>query len=149
MPRQEDAVHRYPPHRYPLRVQWEDTDAAGIVYYANYLRFIERGRSDLLLSHGIDQRGLIDSENGVAFAVRACNVEYLKPARLHEELTVTTAITELRGASLTARQDVWRGEELLVRAEVKLACIDAKGRARRVPPAVAALFATLSPNLSH
>ena len=136
-------------HRYPLRVQWEDTDAAGIVYYANYLRFIERGRSDLLLSHGIDQRGLIDSENGAAFAVRACNVEYLKPARLHEELTVTTAITELRGASLTARQDVWRGEELLVRAEVKLACIDAKGRARRVPQAVAALFATLSPNLSH
>jgi acyl-CoA thioester hydrolase len=136
-------------HSYPVRVQWEDTDAAGIVYYANYLRFIERGRSDLLLRHGIDQRGLIDSENGVAFAVRACNVEYLKPARLHEELTVTTAITELRGASLTARQDVWRGGDLLVRAEVKLACIDAKGRARRVPPPIAALFATLSPNLSH
>lgn len=137
------------PHRYALRVQWEDTDAAGIVYYANYLRFIERGRSDLLLSHGIDQRGLIDSDNGVAFAVRACNVDYLKPARLHEELVVTTAITELRGASLTLGQDVWRGEELLVRAEVKLACIDSKGRARRVPPAIAALFATLSPNLSH
>ncbi|WP_341909715.1 YbgC/FadM family acyl-CoA thioesterase [Ferrovibrio terrae] len=136
-------------HSYPVRVQWEDTDAAGIVYYANYLRFIERGRSDLLLGHGIDQRGLIDSDTGVAFAVRTCNVEYLKPARLHEELTVTTAITELRGASLTARQDVWRGGDLLVRAEVKLACIDAKGRARRVPPSIAALFATLSPNLSH
>lgn len=136
-------------HRYALRVQWEDTDAAGIVYYANYLRFIERGRSDLLLSHGIDQRGLIDSENGVAFAVRACHVDYLKPARLHEELVVATAITELRGASLTLAQDVWRGAERLVRAEVKLACIDAKGRARRVPPPIAALFATLSPNLSH
>lgn len=136
-------------HRYSLRVQWEDTDAAGIVYYANYLRFIERGRSDLLLSHGIDQRGLIESENGVAFAVRTCNVDYLKPARLHEELVVTTAITELRGASLTLGQAVWRGEELLVRAEVKLACIDSKGRARRVPPPIAALFATLSPNLSH
>lgn len=136
-------------HRYSLRVQWEDTDAAGIVYYANYLRFIERGRSDLLLAHGIDQRGLIESDNGVAFAVRACNVDYLKPARLHEELVVTTAITELRGASLTLGQAVWRGEELLVRAEVKLACIDSKGRARRVPPPVAALFATLSPNLSH
>ncbi len=136
-------------HRYALRVQWEDTDAAGIVYYANYLRFIERGRSDLLLSHGIDQRGLIDSENGVAFAVRACHVDYLKPARLHEELVVATAITELRGASLTLAQDVWRGAERLVRAEVQLACIDAKGRARRVPPPIAALFATLSPNLSH
>lgn len=136
-------------HRYALRVQWEDTDAAGIVYYANYLRFIERGRSDLLLRNGIDQRGLIESENGAAFAVRACNVDYLKPARLHEELVVTTAITELRGASLTLGQEVWRGEELLVRAEVKLACIDSKGRARRVPQPVAALFATLSPNLSH
>ncbi len=136
-------------HRYAVRVQWEDTDAAGIVYYANYLRFIERGRSDLLLAHGIDQRGLIDSDNGVAFAVRTCHVDYLKPARLHEELTVTTAMTELRGASLTLAQDVWRGEELLVRAEVKLACIDSKGRARRVPPPIAALFATLSPNLSH
>ncbi len=136
-------------HRYSLRVQWEDTDAAGIVYYANYLRFIERGRSDLLLQHGIDQRGLIDSDNGVAFAVRACNIDYLKPARLHEELIVTTSITELRGASLTLGQEVWRGEALLVRAEVKLACIDSKGRARRVPPPIAALFATLSPNLSH
>jgi acyl-CoA thioester hydrolase len=137
------------PHRYALRVQWEDTDAAGIVYYANYLRFIERGRSDLLLSHGIDQRGLIESDTGVAFAVRACNLDYLKPARLHEELIVTTSMTELRGASLTLGQEVWRGADLLVRAEVKLACIDSKGRARRVPPPIAALFATLSPNLSH
>jgi acyl-CoA thioester hydrolase len=137
------------PHRYALRVQWEDTDAAGIVYYANYLRFIERGRSDLLLQNGIDQRGLIESETGVAFAVRACNMDYLKPARLHEELVVTTALTDLRGASLTLGQEVWRGDALLVRAEVKLACIDSKGRARRVPPPIAALFATLSPNLSH
>ncbi|WP_300296363.1 YbgC/FadM family acyl-CoA thioesterase [Ferrovibrio sp.] len=137
------------PHRYPLRVQWEDTDAAGIVYYANYLRFIERGRSDLLLQHGIDQHGLMNEPGGVAFAVRACNVDYLKPARLHEELVVTTSITELRGASLTARQDVWRGEDLLVRAEIRLACIDRDGRPRRVPPRVASVFATLSPNLSH
>lgn len=136
-------------HRYPVRVQWEDTDAAGIVYYANYLRFIERGRSDLLLQHGVDQRGLIEAGGGVAFAVRSCNVDYLKPARLHEELVITTAVTELRGASLTLAQGVWRAQELLVRAEVKLACIDAKGRARRVPPPIAALFATLSPNLSH
>ncbi|MFN4312221.1 MAG: YbgC/FadM family acyl-CoA thioesterase [Ferrovibrio sp.] len=136
-------------HRYPLRVQWEDTDAAGIVYYANYLRFIERGRSDLLLQNGIDQRSLMDEPGGVAFAVRSCSVDYLKPARLHEDLVVATAITELRGASLAARQDVWRGEELLVRAQVRLACIDRDGRARRVPPRIATVFATLSPNLSH
>ena len=141
-------------HRYPLRVQWEDTDAAGIVYYANYLRFIERGRSDLLLSHGIDQHGLMtagegDGRTAAAFAVRACNVEYLKPARLHEELVVTTEITALKGATVEARQDVWRGDELLVSAEVRLACIDGRGRARRLPAPVAAVFATLSPNLSR
>ena len=90
-----DKPHRYTPHRYALRVQWEDTDAAGIVYYANYLRFIERGRSDLLLQNGIDQRELIDAENGVAFVVRSCHIDYLKPARLHEILVVTTALTEL------------------------------------------------------
>lgn len=147
-----------PVHRYPLRVQWEDTDAAGIVYYANYLRYIERGRSDLLLAHGIDQRGLIGSpmdgaesagRSSAAFAVRACNVEYLKPARLHEELVVTTEITGLGGATVEARQDVWRGDELLVSAEVRLACIDGRGRARRLPPEIAAVFATLSPNLSR
>lgn len=140
-------------HRYPLRVQWEDTDAAGIVYYANYLRFIERGRSDLLLQHGISQRAVMagngNDEPGVAFAVRSCHIDYLKPARLHEELTVTTVLADLRGASLTARQDVWRGEELLARAEVRLACIDREGRPRRVPAPIAAVFATLSPNLSH
>src|SRR3546814_6526405 len=100
----ELAAGQRPVHRYPLRVQWEDTDAAGIVYYANYLRYIERGRSDLLLAHGIDQRGLMDGgesgesdgRGGAAFAVRACNVEYLKPARLHEDLVVTTAITALQ-----------------------------------------------------
>src|SRR3546814_15960646 len=81
----ELAAGQRPVHRYPLRVQWEDTDAAGIVYYANYLRFIERGRSDLLLRHGIDQRGIMDGAAGVAFAVRECNVEYLTPARLHDE----------------------------------------------------------------
>lgn len=139
-----DAVHRY-----PVRVQWEDTDAAGIVYYANYLRFIERGRSDLLLQKGISQRAAMGGEQGVAFAVRACNIEYLKPARLHEDLTVTTAIIALKGASLTARQDVWRGEELLATAEIRLACIDREGRPRRVPAPIAAVFATLSPNLSH
>lgn len=136
-------------HRYPLRVQWEDTDAAGIVYYANYLRFIERGRSDLLLRHGIDQRGIMDEAGGVAFAVRECNVAYLKPARLHEDLVVATAITGQTGATVGLLQDVYRGDELLVRAAVKLACIDKSGRPRRVPPAVAALFATLSPNFSR
>ncbi|HEX6978715.1 MAG TPA: YbgC/FadM family acyl-CoA thioesterase [Alphaproteobacteria bacterium] len=143
-------VRSHPVHRYPLRVQWEDTDAAGIVYYANYLRFIERARSDLLLQHGIDQRGLMaPSADGIAFAVRACQIEYIKPARLHEDLTVATAIAELRGASVTLGQDVWRGEDLLAAAEVRLACIDSDGRPRRIPPAIAGLFATLSTNLSR
>lgn len=156
-----DTAPASPPviHRYPLRVQWEDTDAAGIVYYANYLRFIERGRSDLLIRHGVDQRALLagpagpdagpDAGQGAAFAVRSCRIDYLRPARLHDDLEVTTAITALRGASLALRQDVWRGAEVLAEAEIRLACIDGRGRPRRVPGPVAALFATLSPNLSH
>lgn len=141
-------------HAYPLRVQWEDTDAAGIVYYANYLRFIERGRSDLLLAHGISQDSLM-REQGVAFAVRACRIEYLRPARLHEDLTVTTEVAEARGASLLMRQGVWRAADraALAEAEVRIACIDGAGRPRRIPPAVAEVlsgpFATLLPNSSQ
>jgi len=133
------------PHRYHLRVQWEDTDAAGIVYYANYLRFIERGRSDLLIQNGIDQAALI-REEGLAFAVKGCRIEYLKPARLHDELTVTTGLADQRGASLTLTQGVWRGAEPLAEAEIRLACIDGQGRPRRIPAPLASLFATLSPN---
>jgi|TARA_B100001964_G_scaffold46689_1_gene52165 acyl-CoA thioester hydrolase len=130
-------------HVLALRVYWEDTDAAGIVYYANYLKFIERGRSDLLRLLGIDQAALY-RESGVAFAVRRCEIDYLKPARLDDRLEVRSRLVEVRGASVRAEQVVWRAGTELMRAQVRLGCIDPTGRARRLPPPVrAALAATL------
>ncbi|MCW5751054.1 MAG: tol-pal system-associated acyl-CoA thioesterase [Alphaproteobacteria bacterium] len=120
-----------------LRVYWEDTDASGIVYYANYLRFAERARSDLLRLLGVNQQRLLE-EQGLALAVRACALEYLRPARLDDEIEVHSSIAEMRGASLTARQVVRRGEEELVQADVRIACIDRAGRPRRLPAQVVA-----------
>ncbi len=133
-------------HVLPLRVYWEDTDAAGIVYYANYLRFIERGRSDLLRHLGISQSRL-QKQDGVAFAVRDCRISYLRPARLDDELEVHTRITSMGGATLGAEQVVKRvdGEERedLVITELRLACISPEGRPRRLPAAVREALATM------
>jgi acyl-CoA thioester hydrolase len=134
-------------HVLALRVYWEDTDAAGIVYYANYLKFIERARSDMLRLAGVDQRALLD-EQGVAFAVRSCAIDYLRPARLDDDIEVHSRLAALRGASIGAEQIVRRGAEELARARLRLACIDRAGRPRRVPAAVARALATLSPSLS-
>ncbi len=134
-------------HVMPVRVYWEDTDGSGIVYYANYLRFIERARSDLLRLAGIDQRGLLDRE-GIAFVVRRCEVDYLSPARLDDDLTIRTGISESRGASMVMLQSVWRGAGELVRATVRLACLNRAGRPQRLPAGVVTALATLSPNLS-
>lgn len=134
-------------HVLPLRVYWEDTDAFGIVYYANYLRFLERGRSDILRLAGIDQAAL-HAEGGIGFAVRRCDIEYLKPARLDDDIAVHSTLTELRGATLTALQVVRRGAVDLARATIRLACLDRAGRPRRVPADVIRALATVSPNLS-
>ncbi len=143
-----DAIPAQAGHTYSLRVQWEDTDAAGIVYYANYLRFVERARSDILLAQGIRQEAIL-RQQGLAFAVRACSIDYLRPARLHDDLTVTTTLHEARGASLILDQKVWRAAELLAPAQVTLACIDLNGRPKRIPHAISTLFATLSTNFSQ
>lgn len=133
-------------HVFPVRVYWEDTDAFGIVYYANYLRYIERARSDLLRLAGVDQIALL-AETGLGFAVRHCAIDYLRPARLDDSMAVRTELTDGRGATLTAKQAVWRGDEELVTADVRLACLDRGGRPRRVPPDVLERLATLSPSL--
>ena len=111
-----------PIHRLTLRVYYEDTDAAGIVYYANYLRFIERGRTELLRTLGHDQNALM--KEGIAFAVRSANVEFLKPARLDDLLTVETGIASLGRAQVTFAQRIRRGHELLLDAKIRVACID-------------------------
>jgi acyl-CoA thioester hydrolase len=111
-----------PIHRLTLRVYYEDTDAAGIVYYANYLRFIERGRTEFLRALGHDQNALM--KEGIAFAVRSANVEFLKPARLDDLLTVETSIASLGRAQVTFVQRILRDNELLLDAKIRVACID-------------------------
>jgi len=106
-----------------IRVYYEDTDAAGIVYYANYLRFMERCRSDWLRELGYDICE-IDKQYGVFFAVRSTQVEYFRPARLSDFLTITTQLTELKRASLRLAQLVCRNTALLCQSTVRLACLD-------------------------
>ena len=123
------------PSKISLRVYYEDTDAAGIVYYANYLRFIERGRTEFLRELGHDQNLLM--KEGVAFAVRSVQAEYLKPARLDDLLTVETSIAELGRAQLVFQQRIRRGEELLLDAKIRVACIDpARGKPIPMPRAI-------------
>jgi len=115
------------PHRFPVRVYYEDTDFSGVVYHASYLRFMERGRTEMLRALGIEQAGL---EFG--FAVRAMQIDYLKPARMDDELTIETTTRSIGGATLDLDQRVLRGEEVLVTASVRIACI-AQGRPARLP----------------
>lgn len=124
-----------PVHIFPVRVYYEDTDAAGIVYYANYLKFAERARTELLRAHGISNRALQESQ-GVAFAVRRLSAEYLAPARLDDRLEVRTRITGVRGAAIEAEQDVVRDGQDIARLTLTLACIARTGRPTRLPAAV-------------
>lgn len=124
----EDGIHLL-----PLRVYYEDTDAAGIVYYANWLRFLERGRTELLRLLGQEHSALSDAR-GVNWVVRRCAIDYLKPARLDETLIIATRCGELRGASLDMIQEARRGDEVLVHAELLVACMGENGRPVRLPP---------------
>jgi len=119
-------------HRITLRVYYEDTDAAGIVYYANYLRFIERGRTEFVRARGVDQRALREAE-GIVFAVRHVEADYLAPARLDDELEVETSVESVGGARLTMRQEVFREGQKLFSALVVLVAINEAGQATRLP----------------
>ncbi|GJE59311.1 tol-pal system-associated acyl-CoA thioesterase [Methylobacterium trifolii] len=122
-------------HALPLRVYYEDTDFSGFVYHASYLRFMERGRTELLRGLAGDQSDLHREGAGLVFVVRRMSIDYLKPARMDDLLTVATATHDLRGASMHLRQWVLRGEAVLVRAEVVVACVR-DGRAVRLPDAL-------------
>ena len=119
-------------HRLHIRVYYEDTDFSGVVYHASYLRFMERGRTELIRELGIDQRELFDGGTALAFAVRSMRIEFLKPAVMDDLLTIETTPVDMKGASMTVAQRVLRGEDALVTAEVKVVCIGG-GRARRIP----------------
>lgn len=119
-------------HRIELRVYYEDTDLGGIVYYANYLKYIERGRTELLRAAGIDQLAL-KAETGIVFAVRRLEADYVAAAKMDDLLTVDTRVEELGRARIEMVQRVLRGENLLFCARVTLVCIGETGRAVRVP----------------
>jgi acyl-CoA thioester hydrolase len=109
---------------WPVRVYWEDTDAGGVVYYANYLKFMERARSEWLRALGFEQDVLRDAQ-GVVFVVRRVEVDYLAPARFNDALAVSVKLKRIGGASLTVEQSVVRGVTPLIAARVTLACVDA------------------------
>ena len=112
------------PFTWPVRIYWEDTDAGGIVYYANYLKFMERARTEWLRAAGIEQLPLKE-RHGLMFVVVELQAHYRKPARYGDELRVTCAIAERTRASLTFQQQIYRGDELLIEGNVRVACLDA------------------------
>ncbi len=131
-------------HHFPIRVYYEDTDAAGIVYYANYLKFSERARTEYLRCCGVDHERLL-REEGVLLAVRRAEIDFLAPARLDDALVVVTRVTLAAGASVSLAQEVRRGDTLLAQVRLRVACLSAGGRPRRLPPALAAVLASLIP----
>ena len=122
-------------HRLTIRVYYEDTDLAGVVYYANYLKFMERGRTEALRAAGVDQVRLKEAL-GLVFVVRSLAIDYLTPARFDDLIEVRTRITRLRGASVEMGQEVWRNDACLARASVTTACMDDRGRPARLPAEV-------------
>ena len=132
--RESDAQASQQPFTLPIRVYYEDTDAGGVVYYANYLKFCERARTEWLRTFGVSQQALID-EQGLGFVVRSVQADYLAPARLDDSLIVVTQVAMLRRASILFEQQLMRGQELLFTARVLLASIDLR---RQKPVAIPA-----------
>lgn len=131
---------------WPVRVYYEDTDSGGVVYYANYLKFMERARTEWLRARGVEQDKLA-VEQGVIFAVRSAQVDYLKPGRFNQQLSVSVGVVETGKASLTFEQEVIVKEnrqtgggqcgEVLCRGRIKIACLDAKTmRPRAIPETI-------------
>jgi len=121
-----------PAHHFALSVYFEDTDTAQIVYYANYLKYMERARSDMLRAIGIDQRAALDAGDGV-YAVADVAIRYLRPARLGDELVIVSSVETVRAASTVIHQQVMRGAEHLTDARVTAAFLSPDGRPRRQP----------------
>jgi acyl-CoA thioester hydrolase len=119
-------------HRFALTVYFEDTDAYGIIYYANYLRFMERARSDFLRAVGVDQMAELEA-TGSAYAVVEVDIRYKKPGRLGDDLLIVSTVEQVRASSVLIHQRVMRGEEQLTDARVTAAFLDGQGRPRRQP----------------
>ena len=130
------------PFRFGVRVYCEDTDAAGVVYYANYLKFMERARTEWMAALGFPLAAF-EREHGVVFVVHRCEIDFHRPGRLNDDLVVTVEALHRGASRLLARQEVRRGEDVLTTARVTLACVDAtRWRPVRIPAALAATMET-------
>ena len=133
-----------PVHRFAVRVYFEDTDLSGVVYHANYLRWFERARTEMLRLLGIEQRIVQESGEG-AYAVVELSIRYLLPARLDDAVVIESRAEQLRAASCRMHQQVWRGDELLAEARLRIGFVGKDGRARRQPEAWRQAFAAIAP----
>ncbi|PKM11869.1 MAG: tol-pal system-associated acyl-CoA thioesterase [Gammaproteobacteria bacterium HGW-Gammaproteobacteria-3] len=121
------------PFNWPVRVYYEDTDAGGVVFYANYLKFFERARTEMLRHKGFEQDQLLKTE-GIMFVVRQVQVDYLMPARFNEQINVTALVTSIKKASLIFTQTITRGDAVLCRGSVRIACLDSQSlRPKAIP----------------
>ena len=134
------------PHRWPIRVYYEDTDFGGIVYYANYLKFIERARSEMVREAGVDQRAM--KAAGLVFAVRRVEAEYLSAAHYDDQLTVETRLERLSGARFVMAQAVLREAQTLFEAKVEIVCLAESGRPARIPAEIRQKIAALAPDVT-
>jgi len=122
-------------HYFPVRIYYEDTDAAGLVYYANHLKYAERARTELLRAAGFGQERL-RQETGTVFVVRRCTADYRAAARLDDDLVVETRVVGVGAATLDLAQEIRRGADVLVALEFRIACLGRSGRPQRLPPAL-------------
>lgn len=127
-------------HLLPVRIYYEDTDFTGVVYHANYLRYLERGRSDFFRAIGISHTALLDLPEPTAFTIIRIELDYRRAARVDDALVVRTTYDSIKGPRLFVSQTILRGDEVIAEAQVQAVCIDMKGRARRPPPGMVELL---------
>ena len=126
-------------YEYKFKIYYEDTDSGGVVYYANYLKFLERARSEIIMSLGFSNTNLREKFN-LFFIVKYCNINYKKPAKLEDELIVFTSVVSLSKTSLVMKQDVKRHDDLVAESEVCLVAVDMKGKPTKIPEELKKLF---------
>lgn len=143
IPEPPGGVFDGPVHRYAVRVYFEDTDLSGVVYHANYLRWFERARSDMLRLLKIDQRSAQEAGEG-AYAVADAHIRYLSPARLDDAVIIESRVEEMGAASCRMHQKAWRGDVLLAEARLRVGFVGPDGRPRRQPAEWRKAFATIA-----
>ena len=126
-------------YEYKFKIYYEDTDSGGVVYYANYLKFIERARSEIIKSLGFSNTNLREKFN-LFFIVKYCNINYKKPAKLEDELIVFTSVVSLSKTSLVMKQDIKRHDDLVAEAEICLVAVDMKGKPTKIPEELKKFF---------